>query len=146
MGKNKGFKRFIGDFEGKSTSLEGRLDFSKTPRSTPPLLEDRFDLLKGPRSNPPLSEGPLEISKRPSSMGGGGSKKTGGVLQSDARIKRTGAKRSACIYTFPAFLTGHSAQRSYSVYSSRNRGALTRTHDSRVKFVPPFSKLKPLSC
>ena len=27
LGKNHVFKRFIGDFEGNSTSLEGRLDF-----------------------------------------------------------------------------------------------------------------------
>ena len=71
MGKNKVFKRFIGDFEGNSTSLEGRLDFSKSPRSNPPLLEGWLDLLKSPRSNPPLLEGPLEISNRPRSMGGG---------------------------------------------------------------------------
>ena len=52
-------------------TLEGRLDFSKSPRSNPPLLEGWLDLLKSPRSNPPLLEGPLEISKRPRSMGGG---------------------------------------------------------------------------
>ena len=46
------FKRCIGDFEENSTSLEGRLDSSKSPRSNPPLLE-----------------GPLEISNRPRSMG-----------------------------------------------------------------------------
>eukprot|EP00964_Phaeocystis_antarctica_P089629 scaffold57228_cov19-Phaeocystis_antarctica.AAC.1 len=33
--KMRGFKRCIGDFEENSTSLEGRLDSSKSPRSNP---------------------------------------------------------------------------------------------------------------
>ena len=52
--KMRVFKRCIGDFEENSTSLEGRLDSSKSPRSNPPLLE-----------------GPLEISNFLRSMGGG---------------------------------------------------------------------------
>ena len=62
-------------------TLEGRLDFSKSPRSNPPLLEGWLDLLKSPRSNPPLLEGPLEISKRPRSMGGGTRYKGGGATK-----------------------------------------------------------------
>ena len=57
------------------------MDFSKNPRSNPPLLEGRLDLLKGRRSTPPLLEGPLEISNRPRSMGGGSKKKGAGVLK-----------------------------------------------------------------
>eukprot|EP00964_Phaeocystis_antarctica_P003187 scaffold1697_cov66-Phaeocystis_antarctica.AAC.2 len=58
------FKRCIGDFEENSTSLEGRLDSAKSPRSNPPLLE-----------------GPLEISNRPRSMGGGSKYTPGGGTQ-----------------------------------------------------------------
>ena len=46
MGKNKVFKRFIGDFEGKSTSLEGQLDFLKKSKVQPPPVRGSLGNLK----------------------------------------------------------------------------------------------------
>jgi hypothetical protein len=46
-------------------------DFSKSPRSNPPLRKGRLDFLKSPRSNPPLLESQLDFLKSPRSKGGG---------------------------------------------------------------------------
>ena len=75
-------------FHGGFTRLEGRSDFLKSPKSTPPLLDGRLDLLKGPRSTPPLLRvgGSLGNLKPPKVHGGGVHLDGGGSLQSDPRI------------------------------------------------------------
>ena len=47
-------------------------DFSKSPRSNPPLRKGRLDFLKSPRSNPPLREGlSFGLSEKSKVQGGG---------------------------------------------------------------------------
>ena len=63
------FKEFTGDFRGNLMWLEGRLDFSKSPRSNPPPVGGSLGNIK------------------PSKVHGGGSVARGAVVQSDVRIR-----------------------------------------------------------